>query len=252
MQSATKAQLVVCFTRLPTSSPHSVNVWALCSRLSLFHRAPTSCISEKRSPTSRQRRAEPLSARWSTTSIPLHMPSEWQRTTGRKLKNPIMKTAVPPEIARLEQALRTAIEKSQVSHTEIERKLGMRPGKLTSIFSTRNELSVADLFGIPRAIGLDVWKVLVAGLRERNPEELNRMEKASYRLKFVLKVQEEICTLVVVGKCSFSIPGLTAEIPFQLLEAHMTREEPAPAETSPSETRKGFTRRRNSRKPTPP
>lgn len=118
-----------------------------------------------------------------------------------------------------------------MSHTEIERRLGMRPGKLTSIFSTRKELSVADLFGIPRAIGLDVWKVLVAGLCERNPEELNGMEKASYRLKLVLKVQEQICTFVIAGRCSLSIPGLTA---------------------SHSETRKGFTRRRSSRKPTPP
>lgn len=77
-----------------------------------------------------------------------------------------MKTEMPPEVIRIQKALRSAVAGSPVSHTEIESKLGMRKGKLASILAGRVELSVAHLFGIPRAIGLDVWTVLASGLAQ--------------------------------------------------------------------------------------
>lgn len=75
-----------------------------------------------------------------------------------------MKTAMPQEVTWIQEALRSAVESSPVSHSQVERKLGLRSGELASILSGEVELSVAHLFAIPRVIGLDVWKVLIAGL----------------------------------------------------------------------------------------
>lgn len=58
---------------------------------------------------------------------------------------------------------------------------------------------------------------------------MSAAEKTSYRLNIVVKIHGQICNFVFVSECSFSMPGMTEEIPFQLLEVHITRAEAAPA-----------------------
>ena len=61
----------------------------------------------------------------------------------------------------MQEVLQSIVEASSASHAEIERKLGLPKGKLASILTGRVELSVKDLYRIPRAIGVDAWEVLI-------------------------------------------------------------------------------------------
>jgi hypothetical protein len=80
-----------------------------------------------------------------------------------------MKSAIPPELQWLQQALRSTVERSTVSRSHIEHELGMRSGSLDSILSGQVELPVAHVFAILRVIGLDFWKFLVLELRKEAP-----------------------------------------------------------------------------------
>lgn len=76
-----------------------------------------------------------------------------------------MKRPIPREVQWLREALRSAVDRSAVSRSSIERELGLRAGSLDSILSGKVELRVAHLFGILRVLGLDFWTFLALELR---------------------------------------------------------------------------------------
>lgn len=69
--------------------------------------------------------------------------------------------AIPPEVQQLQEALRSAIQKSPVSHSQIEQELDLPAGQLNAIFSGEAQLGVAQLFSIVRLIDVDLWQVLL-------------------------------------------------------------------------------------------
>jgi len=80
-------------------------------------------------------------------------------------KGGAMRTAIPPEVQWLRQALRSAVARSSVSRSQIEQELGLRAGHLDSILSGKAELQVAHLFRILHVLGLDFRTFLVLELR---------------------------------------------------------------------------------------
>ena len=72
-----------------------------------------------------------------------------------------MQDTMTLEVQCLLGALRSAVERSPKSHSQIEEALEMRCGSLEAVFSGRLDLSVSHLFGILGVIGLDLWEVLL-------------------------------------------------------------------------------------------
>ena len=72
--------------------------------------------------------------------------------------------AIPPEVHQLQEALRSALQKSEMSYSQIEQALALPAGRLDAIFSGEAELGVAQLFGILRVARLDLWEILLPQL----------------------------------------------------------------------------------------
>jgi len=70
-----------------------------------------------------------------------------------------MSTDIPPdvreEVDRMRQALRATVRNSRLSDEEVEESLGLRAGFLNVVFSGKDELRVAHVFGILKAIGCE-------------------------------------------------------------------------------------------------